>query len=373
MNIGFLQPFSFLAVDVATLLKQFAKDGHKVVFMTLTPKGHIHQILENENIIFEFLGDKDAERVWQVIPKAKDVVKICKKYDLDVLYNNFTTSQIPGLLAAPFCKTKMIYVRHHSTDAARLYANWKGAFIDRVMNKFSSKMVVPSERVRNDVIEEGFEPENVVVIPYCYDFESYPKADENIILELKKRFTGKRILLMVSRYTPQKRYELAIEIAKKLKESGADNFVFLSLGVGYLEEDLKKLVVENDLQDVFFIEGFKEDVLTYIAACDLFVHTSASEASCHAVKEAGWLKKNVVCCENVGDFSDYLVDGINAFVVDKDFPVEPMFEVISRFLRDEVQDQDLIAERLRKTILDRFTPEAAIVKHYELIDSILSD
>lgn len=372
MNIGFLQPYSFLTVDASTLLKQFAKDGHKVIFITLTPKDRIHPALENENIIFEFIGDGKSERVYRMLPKAIDVIKICKKYDLDILYNNFSTSQLIGLIAEPFCKTKMVYLRHHSTDAAQAYGNWKGSFIDKILNKLSSKTIVPSQLVKNDVIKEGVNPKNVVLIPYCYDFASYPEVDETEIRQIRKRFNDKRILLMISRYVPQKRYELAVKIAKKLKDSGVKDFVFLCLGDGHLKEDIEKLVVDSNLQDIFFLEGFKENVITYIAACELLVHTSASEASCHAVKEAGWMRKNIICCENVGDFSDYLINGENAFVVNKNYPVQPMYEIIKSFLEGEVNDKEIIAERLHQIILMRFTPEAAVVKHYELINSMLA-
>ncbi len=104
----------------------------------------------------------------------------------------------------------------------------------------------------------------------------------------------------------------------------------------------------------------------------MLVHTSASEASCHAVKEAGWMRKNIICCENVGDFSDYLINGENAFVVNKNYPVQPMYEIIKSFLEGEVNDKEIIAERLHQIILMRFTPEAAVVKHYELINSMLA-
>lgn len=371
MNIGFFNPDSHLYVDVTTVLEHFAKDGHKVVLMTLTPKGNIQKALENKGIIFEQLDDGKPKRVYQTLSKAKAVAKICKKHELDVLYNNFAITQIISLLAKPFCKTKMIYLRHHSTDAAQQYSNRKGIILDKIMNLSGSTTIVPSQRVRQDTIKEGVRPENVTLIPYCYNFESYPKVNDAEVREIKSRFAGKKILLMISRYVPQKRYEIAVEIAKKLRDSGSENFVFLCLGNGHLEDDIRKQVAANGLQEMFFLEGFKENVMTYIAACDMLVHTSASEASCHAIKEAGWLYKNVICCENVGDFSDYLVDGENAFLVEKDFPVEPMFERISRFLRDGNEKYQPLADELHKNVTNLFTPEAVLPKHYELIKSLV--
>ena len=373
MNIGFLHPDSRLSVDVTTLLKQFVKDGHKVVFMTLCPKGHIHEAMEDDDIIFEYLDDGTYKRVHQSLPKAQVVAELCRKYELDVLYCNFAMAEMLGWLASFFCKTKMIYLRHHSTEAAQLYSNWKGITVDKIINKIQPKTIVPSLLVRQDVIDEGVKPEKVVMIPYCYDFKSYPTPDKEKVAEIKRRFPNKRILLMISRYVPQKRYELAIEVAEKLKKSAVKDFVFLCLGNGELEEKLQKMIAEKDLEDVFILEGFTKNVISYVAACDLLVHPSASEASCHAIKEAGWMKKNVICCENVGDFSDYLVDGKNAFVVEKDSPVQPMYEKIKRFLNGEIENKEAIAEELHDTILNRFTPEAVITKHYEVIDSLLSN
>lgn len=371
MNIGYVNPNSQLSVDVTTLLKQFVKDGHKVVLMTLSPKGHLHEVLQDSGVVFEYLDDGKPKQVHQSLPKAKDVVRLCKKYDFDIVYNNFAMAQMLGLLSSPFCKAKMIYLRHHSTNAAQEYSNWKGILVDKLMNKFSPKMVVPSLLVRQDVINEGFPSKDVVMIPYCYDFASYPKAEEDEVQEIKNRFRGKRILLMISRYVPQKRYELAVEIAVKLRDQGVKDFVFLCLGDGHLEDDIRKQIADNNLQDIFFLEGFQTNVIKYIAAAELLVHPSASEASCHAIKEAGWIKKNVICCHDVGDFSEYLIDRKNAFVVGKDAPVEPMVERIREFLENKIEDYAPMAEELHKSISVRFTPEAVIVKHYELIDSML--
>lgn len=371
MNIGLFNPNSHLYVDITTVLEHFAKDGHTVVLVTLTPKGNIHKALEDKGVIFEYLGDGKSQRVSQTLTKAKAIAKICRKYDLDVLYNNFAITQVISLLAQPFCKTKMVYLRHHSTDAAQQYSNWKGIVLDKIMNQFCSTTIVPSQRVLNDVIKEGVKSADVTLIPYCYNFASYMQVDETEVRTIKERFAGKKILLMISRYVPQKRYEIAVEVAGKLRDAGVKDFVFVCLGDGYLEEDIKKQVAENNLQEIFFLDGFKENVMTYIKACDLLVHPSASEASCHAIKEAGWLKKNVICCENVGDFSDYLVDGENAFVVEKDFPAEAMFQKIRRFLQSESSEYQPLAEELHRTITRLFTPEAVIPKHYELINSII--
>src|SRR5690606_11812436 len=92
----------------------------------------------------------------------------------------------------------------------------------------------------------------------------------------------------------------------------------LSLGNGPLEDDLKAQVKELRLENNVFFIGFTRDVINYMAAADVVVHTSDSEASNSVIKEAGILEKLIIACADVGDFDDYIENGKNGFLISKE-------------------------------------------------------
>ena len=53
--------------------------------------------------------------------------------------------------------------------------------------------------------------------------------------------------------------------------------------------------------------GFREDFVNYMAAADLLIHPSLTEASNNVVKEMGLLQKGVAVCRHVGDFNDFII------------------------------------------------------------------
>ena len=52
-----------------------------------------------------------------------------------------------------------------------------------------------------------------------------------------------------------------------------------------------------------------------MAACDLMIHPSLSDASNSAIKEMGLLSKAVAVCSEVGDFDEYIVNDVNGFLM----------------------------------------------------------
>ena len=126
---------------------------------------------------------------------------------------------------------------------------------------------------------------------------------------------------------------------------------------GPLRPQLGSFIETNQLAEVIFLTGFKEDFVNYMAAADILMHPSMTEASSNVVKEMGLLQKAVAVCRNVGDFNDYIVEGKNGyFLENEDLPGS-----IERIIRDAYQHPGKLEQlgmALNKDVIRRFNDSA---------------
>lgn len=141
-------------------------------------------------------------------------------------------------------------------------------------------------------------------------------------------------LVTVGRYVEQKGFDLAILACRILKEKGL-NISWYAIGWGPEEENLRKLVVENDLEESFFLTGKKENPYPYMAGADIYVQPSRHEGYAIAIEEAKALKKFIVCTDFAGA-DEQIVDGLNGVVV-KTFEPEHIADAIFRICSDECE------------------------------------
>lgn len=372
MTIGFFHSINLLAVDIITLLEKFAKDGHKVVLITMHPYGHLHKELEGSGVIFEYLGTERKNRYQYYIGNAKKLAAICKKHEVNILYNNLAESQLIGLLSKLFRKTPMLYYRHFS-DNYMLVCSKKEKWFELAISKMSTHILVPSATcIPNLVKLQGIKPENISAINLTYSIKYYKKDDAKAAaLIAEKQQVGKIVLISLARMVQGKRIELQLAIAQQLKTAGV-RFTFYILGGGPLYNTLKQQMEQMQLTDCCVMPGFIPDVMTYMSAADILVHTSESEASSHVIKEAGLLKKAVICCNNVGDFNQYLTNNENAFLVDIDKVTEQMTPIITGISKGSI-DAEKTGLALYNTVISRFTVDNVIEQHYKMINNILND
>ncbi len=111
----------------------------------------------------------------------------------------------------------------------------------------------------------------------------------------KEKFT----ICMVGRLNQQKRYDRAIEVAKKLVDSGYD-FELWILGEGELESDLHKQVATYALENVVLFKGFIKPAYSYIKQADIFLNTSESEGYPLTMCEALCLGRPIVATNITG-------------------------------------------------------------------------
>lgn len=139
-----------------------------------------------------------------------------------------------------------------------------------------------------------FDDYKLEVVYNLIDCDEIKKLADSKIVE-KKKFT----ICMVGRLNQQKRYDRALEVACKLKETGY-NLEFWVLGDGEQMTKLRDKVKEYDLEDYFFLKGFIKPPYPYMKQSDILLISSESEGFSLVACEAFCLGVPVVSTKTSG-------------------------------------------------------------------------
>lgn len=108
-------------------------------------------------------------------------------------------------------------------------------------------------------------------------------------------------IISVGRLIEMKGYDRLIRVHKRLLDCGIAHRMFV-LGEGEKRSSLEKQIVEENVQETFYLLGFSENPYKYIAKSDLFICSSKREGFSTAVTEALILGIPVVSTEVSGAY-----------------------------------------------------------------------
>ena len=135
-------------------------------------------------------------------------------------------------------------------------------------------------------------------MPHYIDLEEYrrmAKSGEGLPIPAE----GYCRILTVARIDEQKGIDIAIEAAKRLKESGC-RFVWCVVGGGGCAEKYKKLRDERGLTDSFVFLGERKNPFPCYRDCDIYVQPSRVEAYGLTIAEARAFCKPIVTTDTIG-------------------------------------------------------------------------
>lgn len=178
--------------------------------------------------------------------------------------------------------------------------------------------------------------------------------------EVSEYENNKFNILSIGRLTRQKGYDIAIDALKILKEKYSDIHWWI-IGAGELEEQLKKQVKDNELEEYITFLGLKANPYPYMRSCDLLVQPSRWEGKSVVLDEAKILAKPILAT-NYSTIKDQLKDKKEGLITD--ISPNAIAEGIAK-LRENPQLYNSIQHYLDA---HEYGNEKEILQYYELLD-----
>jgi glycosyltransferase involved in cell wall biosynthesis len=208
-------------------------------------------------------------------------------------------------------------------------------------------VIVPSRYLGRAVADWGVTQEKIVTIYNTVETDSVSPVTIPFSTELK--------LVTVGRLIAMKRIDHIIRAIRDLQNLG-----LVIVGDGPEQERLKALVREQGLVDRIYFAGqkTKQETLSLMAACDIFVLHSTHEGLPHTVLEAMSLGMPVVATA-VGGTPELVCDGENGRLISSHS--ENGLSETLRHLLSSPSERARLAQGGKRT-LERFRPSTMIEK-----------
>jgi len=314
----------------------------KVLFVATTAKGHINVFhipyikkFKKDGFIVHTAtnGDEEvpfADKNYKIciernpfcvnnVKAYKQLCSIFKKENYDIIICHTPMGATLTRLAGKNTNAKkIIYMAHgfHFFENSSLKSKIIYKNMEKILSKYTDKIITINSEDFNAAKKFKLKENGNVYIVNGIGVDTAKIKNTNIDTTLKRKEFGisedKCIVLTIGEFIKRKNYETTIKAFSNLKD---DNYILIICGRGKLENDLKQMVKNLNVENKVIFAGFRKDINEIIKMSDIFIFPSFQEGLPVAVMEAmaGGLP---VVCSNVRGNRDLIKNNDGGFVIE---------------------------------------------------------
>ncbi len=259
-------------------------------------------------------------------------------------------------IAAKMCKVKVVNTRHCLEEPKKGIKKKIYAFIN---NSLSDLFIGVSDAACKNIIECGADKNKVKLVyngvfPLLrYDEERRAAAREKYNIKDEACVVG-----IVARLEEVKNHKLFLDSAELILKEEPDT-VFVIVGGGSLEEELKAYAKEKGIDKSVIFTGFQQDITEAMNILDINTLTSKKEALSLALIEGMSINIPVVAT-NSGGPCEVVSDGVSGYIVENENP-NAFASAVVELIRDPEKREQMGIEGEKRT-RNLFSPEAMVMK-----------
>jgi glycosyltransferase involved in cell wall biosynthesis len=182
--------------------------------------------------------------------------------------------------------------------------------VEKILAPFTERVIAVSNGEKSNMTAFNiWKPDRIEVI--YNGVESHQPEESPAALRTKLQLPlDKFIVISVIRFNSLKNIGMTLDIAERLKSR--KDILFIIVGDGEEFSAMQELRNSKDLQNVE-LPGFKENVLEYMKASDVYISTSIREGMPISLIEACMLGVPIIASDVTGN-NEIVADGVNGFL-----------------------------------------------------------
>lgn len=322
-------------------------------------------------VVYKDKGDylKDLRKEVRKIFLKKDKIRYClfslykslKSEKPDIVINfSFDLMMLMGVFIIPFFKN-IYFINRQINILSMQKFNFIKKILLRVAYKNFNKIITQSKDMTEDLLKNiDISKEKIMEINNPVDISKMEKlSNENIEIEFNE---NSKNLLCVGRLSPQKGFDLIIEIMSLINDKNIKLYI---LGDGKEKGNLLNLIKKLNLEKQVFLLGRKSNPYVYMKNVDLFVLSSRYEGFPNVLIEAGACGLYSICNNCPGGVNEIILENINGNILnfnDKEL-VAKIIESSFILNRDK--------NKIKESIRNRYSLEKIIKEYEDLLKSKL--
>ena len=210
--------------------------------------------------------------------KFFDILRVCRKYNIDIIHAHLHKPILGALLATYFQKIPVIVHEHGPIFRPGIqYAIYRLGL--QLLHKRSHTIIANSHATAHELMRRGGVPKSDIhVIHNAVDLNRFqPDPDARKAARQQFSFSDNDIVIgFVGRLHPVKGVDLLVQAMPSLVHKNP-HFKLILVGTGPLADSLKKQVRDNGMVSHVFFAGFQENIHEVVNCFDIGCMPSRQE------------------------------------------------------------------------------------------------
>ena len=231
-------------------------------------------------------------------------------------------------LAGSAARLAQVPVRLLRKGSLHLDPDWRNRLL---YGRVLTHVLAISRAVQKVLLDFGFPSDRLLLIPNGVDLDRFSSADGRAWRQTWQVPDGVPLLGCVGRLSSLKGQDDLLRAAAILRDRGT-SFRLVLVGAGRIESKLRTLCRSLRLEELVRFAGQQEDIPAVLAALDVVVQPSISEALGNAVLEAMAANKPIVAAAT-GGLTELVADGERGLLVPPRHP-EALAQALARLISE---------------------------------------
>lgn len=215
------------------------------------------------------------------ISAAKKLAKIVKDGEYDVIHAQYPRENYIAILAKLFgCKARIIFTSHLISEQPPV---WR--MLNRIFTPHDHAVLTVCTYGKEVLERGGVAKDKIRIVFNGVDAPAAPQRDRSVLKEFGIG-DEEKVITILTRFSEEKGVPFLLRSIAKLKAQTTVPFRLLLVGTGPDFDRDKALIPELGIEDKVVLTGFRTDTARLLAASDIYLNSSSSEAMSFAILEA---------------------------------------------------------------------------------------
>lgn len=286
--------------------------------------------------------------------KFIEIIRLCKKRQIDILAAHLSKPIMGGLLASYFCDVKVVVHEHGPLVRSGLQYSFYRFMLKRLWKRAAMFIAVSQDMADALVKRIGVDGEKIRIVPNAVDFDQFnpAKAGREDMRSQWNISENDIVIGFVGRLDRVKGVDILLRAVANLSQK----YVAVLAGGGSEGDKYKSLVSELGIGERIKFLGFCKDVASVMAGFDVGVIPSRQES--FGIVGLEFMRMGVpVVSSGVGGMGEYMVDGENALLMADNTP-----EGVCRSVEGLIENEELRAKLIEggKRTSERYGVEKCV-------------
>lgn len=283
-------------------LTKLFKDSNKIIVASMG--GELVKELEDMEIKHYRIINTDSKNILDILKNLRILNKIVKEEKIDIIHSHHRMTTLLGKIISKITKVPIIHTQHLCIE---------DKFKSTKMTLENVSTITVSNGAKAALVNKcGLDESKITTIYNTINAENINNEIDKTLVRLKTE--DKFVVAQISRLVDYKGIYDFLNIARSVSKEES-NIKFVLIGDGEEKENISYFIEKNEMNDVVFILGNKNNVINQLKYIDLVLLCSYIEGLPLTPLEA-FSQGVPVVATNIPGTNEEIENGVNGYLVE---------------------------------------------------------